>query len=158
MVQGAPAHAPGRLQHDRQHRWFERPEHCHQQRQLAKKHIDAGKGDQQQHRGGQEQAAGDQSTGDAMHQPAQIGGQLDGLWARQHHAVIERMEITPLREPVAPLHQLAMHQGDLTRWATKAHQAQLQPEAARIGQAHGLLQRLPRILRINQLHSRFSAI
>ena len=93
-----------------------------------------------------------------MHQPAQIGGQLDGLWARQHHAVIERMEITPLREPVAPLHQLAMHQGDLTRWATKAHQAQLQPEAARIGQAHGLLQRLPRILRINQLHSRFSAI
>jgi hypothetical protein len=51
-----------------------------------------------------------------------------------------------------------MHQGDLPGWATKAHQAQLQPEAAGIRQAHGLPRRLLRILRINQLHSRFSAI
>ena len=154
MVQGASAHAPGRLQHDRQHCRLEGPEHSHQQRQLPPEHIDAGEGDQQQHRGHQKQAAGDQPPRDAMHQPAQIGGQLDGLGAWQNHAVIQGMQIAPLREPAAPLHQLPMHQGNLTRRSSKAHQPQLQPEAAGGTQAHGAL--LP--LGNNQPHSRNAAI
>ena len=137
LMQGAPAQPPGGLQHDRQHRRFQGPEQRHQQRQLTPEGIEAGQPQQQQHRGQQEQPAGDQATGNAMHQPAQIGGQLGGLRPRQQHAVVEGMQKATLGEPLAPLHQLAVQQSDLPRRPTEAHQPQLQPEAGGVGQGRG---------------------
>ena len=133
-VQGAAPQPPARLHHDRQHRGLERPKHGGQERQLAPQHIDARQGDQHDHRRQQKQAAGHQATPHPMHQPAQVGGQLNGLGARQHHAVVEGVEIAPLREPPAPLHQLLVHQGDLPCRPAKTDPAQLKPIARGLGE------------------------
>ena len=136
-VQGSAADAPGGHQHDGQHRRFEHGEHRGQQRQLPPERVHAGQGREHEHRGDHEQPPGDQATGHAMHQPAQVGGQLHGLRPRQQHAVVEGVQVTPFREPAAPVHQLAMQQGDLPGRPPEAHPAQLEPEAGSLNEAHG---------------------
>lgn len=68
-----------------------------------------------------------------MHQPANVGGQLLSLGPREHHAVVERMQKTVLRDPAAPLNQFLVHERDLPSGAAEADAAQLEPEAESLG-------------------------
>ena len=107
-VEGPAAHPPGGHQHDRQHRRFEHGKHHRQQWQMAPEGVASCQGREHQNRGRQKQSTGDQPAPGAMHEPAQVGGQLGGLRPRQQHAVVEGVQVAPLREPAATLHQLPM--------------------------------------------------
>jgi hypothetical protein len=52
--------------------------------------------------------------------PADVGGQLLGFRAGQHHAEIERVQEAAFINPTPLVHQQAVHQRNLTRWAAKA--------------------------------------
>src|SRR5271169_6402130 len=67
-----------------------------------------------------------------MHEPADIGGQLLRFRARKHHAVVERVQKAPLRDPAAALDQLLVHDRNLAGWTAKADETELEPEAQRL--------------------------
>ena len=51
------------------------------------------------------------------------------LGAGQQHAVVQRVQETPLADPAALLHQFAVHDGNLPGRAAKAEEAELEPES-----------------------------
>jgi len=73
-----------------------------------------------------------------VHEPADVGGQLLGFRARQHHAVVQGMQEALLTDPAPALHQLGMHEGDLPRRAAKADQAQFEPKTQCLPEADGV--------------------
>ena len=64
-----------------------------------------------------------------MQQPADIGGELLCFGAREQHAVIEGMQITAFGDPMAPLHQFLVHDGDLASRPAETDESQPQPIA-----------------------------
>jgi len=58
----------------------------------------------------------------AVHEPADVGGQLLRLRAGQHHAVVQRVQEALLGDPAPALHQLLVHHGNLACRSAKAHQ------------------------------------
>lgn len=96
VMQGARADAPGGVQHQRGDGRFDAPEHPGHQGLLAIHQVGPGQADQQ-HQGRQhEQYACQHAAQGAVHQPAQVGGQLLGLRPGQDHAVVEGMQEAPL--------------------------------------------------------------
>jgi len=73
-----------------------------------------------------------------MHEPADIGGQLLSLRAWQEHAVVQRMQETALRDPAPPLHQLLVHDRDLSGWAAETDETELEPEQKSLEQTDRL--------------------
>ena len=67
-----------------------------------------------------------------MHEPADVDGQLSGFRPRQQHAVVERMQKTLFRNPALALHQIGVHQRDLSGWSTEADEAEFQPVPERL--------------------------
>jgi hypothetical protein len=74
---------------------------------------------------------------DAVHQPTDIDGELDGLRPRQQHAVVEGVEIAVLGDPAAALDQFLVHHGDLPGGAAKADETQLEPIFEGLAQGRG---------------------
>ena len=58
-------------------------------------------------------APGDDAAPRAVHQPADVDGELLRLGAGQQHAVVERVQEALLAEPAPALDQLAVHDRDL---------------------------------------------
>src|SRR5262249_33505365 len=85
-----------------------------------------------------EKRTGDDAAPRAVHQPADVGGELLRLGSRQHHAVVERVQEAPFRDPALLLDQLAMHDRDLAGWTAEADPAELPPVAERLGATRNL--------------------
>jgi hypothetical protein len=64
-----------------------------------------------------------------MHHPADVDRELGGLGARQHHAVIERMQEAALGYPALTLDQVLVHDRDLPGRSAEADETQLEPVA-----------------------------
>ena len=56
---------------------------------------------------------GNDPAPDAVHQPADIDRQLLRLWSRQQHAIVQRVQKSPLADPFLLIDQNAMHHRDL---------------------------------------------
>src|SRR5204863_4458573 len=84
-----------------------------------------------------EQPARDDGAPAAMHQPADVGRQLLGLGAGQHHAVVQRVQEALLADPAASLHQLRVQDRDLPRRPAEADEAHPQPETKGLGKGNG---------------------
>ncbi len=84
------------------------------------------------------QPAGRDAAGGAMQQPADIGGQLLRLGAREQHAVVERMQESAFRNPVLFLDQDAMHHRDLAGGAAEAEQCDAQPHPKCFGERNAV--------------------
>ena len=69
----------------------------------------------------------DDAAPGAVHQPADVGGQLLRLRPRQQHAVVERVQVAVFRDPAPALDQLLMHHRDLPGRAAEADETQLEP-------------------------------
>jgi len=69
---------------------------------------------------------------DAVHQPADVGGELLGLGAWQEHAIVERMQEPVLADPALLLDDDAVHHSDLTGRAAKAQKRDTQPDPERL--------------------------
>ncbi len=156
VAQGARAHAPGGLEHDGRHGGFDACKQTRYQRRVAKNQIDPGQRNQQEQRRQNKQDTCHDAARAAVHQPAQVGGQLLRLRAGQHHAVVQRMQKAALRNPAPALHQFLVQKSDLTRRAAKADAADLQPKPPGLAQryVHGCLrtQNAPTI-RLHRIHS-----
>ncbi len=70
----------------------------------------------------------DNAAPGAVHKPADIGCQLLRFGARQDHAVVQRMQKTPLADPALPVNHFFMHDGYLSGRPAKADKAEFQPE------------------------------
>src|SRR5262245_46318338 len=64
-----------------------------------------------------------------MQHPPNIDGELRGLGTGQEHAKVERMQKPGLIDPVAFLHQFAMHDRDLPCRTSETDETELQPKA-----------------------------
>ena len=103
---------------------------------ITKGDVDPGQGDQDEQRGQHEERTCHDAAPGPVHQPADIGGELLRLGAGQHHAVVERVQETFLGNPVAFLHQLGVHDGDLPGRTAKADEAELEPEPQRLAEGN----------------------
>jgi len=126
MATNAAAAMP-RSQHDGGNGRLDAVQQPGHRRHLPESHVAPTQRNQQQQRRQHEQAAGYQPTGGAVHQPADVGGQLLCFRTWQHHAVIQRVQKALLGNPAPLFDQFAVHQRNLPGRAAKADAAQLQP-------------------------------
>ena len=73
-----------------------------------------------------------------MHQPADIGGELLRLRARQQHAVVQRVQETRLRYPALLLDDDAVHHRDLAGRSAERQQRDAQPDPERLAHADAM--------------------
>ena len=136
VVQGARADAVRRMQHDRRHRRLDAVEQpCHQ-RQIVEGDIEPRQHDQQEQRGQHEQDPCHHAAPAPVHQPADVGGELLRLGARQQHAVVERVQKAPLGEPAPTLDEFLVHDRDLPGGSAKTDETELEPEAEGLAKTH----------------------
>src|SRR3990170_519624 len=77
-----------------------------------------------------------------MHHPTDIRGELGRFGAGQHHAVVERVQEAPLRNPAFLFHQVMVHDRDLPGRPAEADEAELEPVPERFGQGYGRWRRV----------------
>ena len=136
VLQRARADAVRGVQDDRGDRRLEAIEHAGDERHVAEAQVDPGQRDQDRERRQHEQRAGDDAAYRAVHQPAEVGGELLRLGAGQQHAVVQRVQEALLADPAPAFDELGVHDRDLPRRAAEADEAELEPEAQRLGKAH----------------------
>jgi len=78
------------------------------------------------------QQAGNEAAAHAVHQPADIGGQLLSLRARQQHAEIQSVQEALLGNPALLIDNRRVHQGDLTGRPAEAQAADARPYTRRL--------------------------
>ena len=88
--------------------------------------------------GSDEQPAGHDAAERAVHQPADIGGELLRLGAGQQHAVVERMQEPLLGDPALLLDEDAVHHRDLAGRAAEAQRRNPHPRPERLAQGHAV--------------------
>ncbi len=59
--------------------------------------------------------------------PSRIDGELLRLWPWQQHAEVQRGEIFLFLKPAPLIDDFTVHEGNLTRWATKGEQSNSGP-------------------------------
>ena len=70
----------------------------------------------------------------AVHQPADVGGELLRLGAGQEHAEVEGVQEAAVAEPAPLLDQGAVHDGDLPGGAAEGEERDARPDARRLGE------------------------
>ena len=73
-----------------------------------------------------------------MHQPADVGGELLRFRARQEHAVVQRVQETPLGNPTSVHDQFLVHKGYLSSRTPEADEAKLEPKGKGLPETHQL--------------------
>ena len=135
-AQRAAADSPHGLQHDGRDGGLDAVEHAGHPAHVAERHVDPAQRDEDEQRGQHEQPARHDAARGAVHQPADVGGQLLRLGPGQQHAVVERVQEAPLGNPALLLDQLAVHDRDLAGGPAEADEAQPEPEPEGLAQRH----------------------
>ena len=133
------------LDHDSENRRLQAEEQRDDDRHSAPGRVDVAQRHDGDDAGNDKKPAGDDAAERAMHQPADIGRKLLRLWARQQHAIVERMQEALLRHPALLLDQDAMHDRDLTGGAAEAEPRDLQPGQERLAQRDAVIELRPRL-------------
>jgi hypothetical protein len=125
------------MQHQRRDGRLDAVEDARHHRHVAKAQVDPRQRDQDEQRGQHEQCAGHDAAPGAVHQPADVGGELLRLRAGQQHAVVQRMQEALLADPAPLLHQFGVHDRDLPGRPAEADEAELEPEPEGLPKTHG---------------------
>ena len=131
------ADAVRRVQHQRRHGGLDAVEDACHHRYIAKPQVHPRQADQDEQRGQHKQRPGHNAAPGAVHEPADVGGQLLRLGAGQQHAVVEGVQKALFADPAAALHQLGMHDRDLARGPAKADETELEPEQEGLAKTNG---------------------
>jgi hypothetical protein len=93
---------------------------------------------EQQHedRRDDEERAGHDPTGDAVHAPGDVDRQLGCLRPRQQHREIQCPQEHRLADPALLVDELAVHDRDLAGRSAEIDEAELEPEAERLAKRH----------------------
>ena len=137
VFQSARADAVRCEHHHCRHRRFNAIEQTRHHRQVAVCHVNPRQPNQNKERGQHKQAARHDAAPGAMHQPADVDRELLCFRARQHPAVIERVQKTLIGNPAFTLDQILMHDRDLPSRAAKADEAEFEPIPEGFGETHG---------------------
>src|SRR5688572_18775599 len=73
-----------------------------------------------------------------MQPPPDVGRHLLGFRTGKEHAEVQRPQVLPLGDPPLLLHQLAVHDRDLSRRSPEVDEAELYPEPKGLPEAHRL--------------------
>src|SRR5262249_34156808 len=103
--------------------------------------VDARKPPENEDGRNDEEGARDDSAPGPVEEPADVDRELLRLRTRQQHAEGERVEEPLLGDPAAAIHQIALHDRDLSRRPAEAHEAELDPVTERLPEADSLDQR-----------------
>ena len=143
-LQGAAADAQQRLDDKYQHGAFQTEEQGIDDRHLAGQRVDQRQGQHDEGARQDENDARRQTAFHAMHRPAEVGGELLRLRPRQQVAETERVQKTPLADPVPVLDHFFMQQGDLAGRPAKRQQTDFEPDAEGGGEGrHGVHTAVP---------------
>ena len=112
-AQRAPRDAEERLDDDHENRGLDADEGRLDDRDLTEIGVDDAQAEHDDGARQHEEEAGGKPAQRAVQPPADIGGELHGLGARQQHAEVERMQETVLGDPPPLVDEHAMHQRDL---------------------------------------------
>ena len=132
MGEGPAADPDHGLDDDGDHRGGQAEEQPGQQRGVAVGDIDRGQAEQGQHAGQHEQAAGDQTTTEAVEQPAGVDGQLLRFGTGQQHAVVEGVQEPAVPDPAFLIDQGPLHHRDLTGRTAEGLQTDQKPRPHRL--------------------------
>ena len=135
IAQRAAADPDHSLDHDREHGGLQPEEQRLDESDMAESRVDIAQAHDGDDARQDEEAAGHDAAGGPVQQPADIGGELLRLRARQQHAVVQRMQKTAFRNPVLLLDQDAVHHRDLPRGAAEAQQRHPQPDPESLAKA-----------------------
>ena len=138
VLERALADPDHRLDDDRQHRGLEAEEQRRDDRNVAPAGVDVAERHDRDDAGQDEQPARHDAAERAMHQPADVGGKLLRLGARQQHAVVEGVQKPLFGDPALLLDQDAMHHGDLAGGTAEAERRDAHPGPERLAQAHAM--------------------
>ena len=127
VLERARADAVGGEHHDRRDCRLDAVQNSGDRRHVAERHVDPRQRDQDEKRRQEEQRARDDAAPGPVHHPADVSRKLGCLRPRQHHAVVERVQEPPFRNPAPAFHQVLMHDGDLAGGAPEADEAELEP-------------------------------
>jgi hypothetical protein len=133
-LERAPADAPDRVQHDRDHHGL-RPSNTaatHDTSRPAAAIHDSPSITSAP--GITNSAPADDAPPDAVQPPADVGGELLRLGSRQQRAEIERAQERALADPAPPVDQLVLHDRDLAGGSAEGDAAELEPEAQRLAE------------------------
>ena len=128
-LERAPADPDHRLDDDRQHGGLQAEEGRGDEADLPPQRVDDAERHQGDDAGQDEQAAGHEAAARAVHQPADIDGELLGLGSGQQHAVVQRMQEPALGDPPLLLDDDAVHHRDLPGRAAEAQGGDARPDA-----------------------------
>ena len=128
----SPAHPHQCLHDQRDDRCPEAEQQAVHQGNIAERHIEDREAQDCEEAGQHEQRPRNHAAQDAVHPPADVGGELLCLGARQQHAVVEGVEETALVDPAMLIHQFAMHQRDLPGRPPERQDADAGPDTDRL--------------------------
>ena len=134
-LQGAPADAQHRLGDDGQHRRLEPEEQAGDHADIARQRVDPAQRHDRDEAGQDEQAARDQPAAGAVHQPADIGGELLRLRPRQQRAEVQGVQEAVFGDPAPLLDEDAVHHRDLPGRPAEGQGGDAAPDGDRLGQA-----------------------
>ena len=142
------------LDDDRQHGRLQAEERRRHEADLTPLRIDDAERHQRDDAGQDEQPAGHDAAARAMHQPADISGELLGLGAGQQHAIVERMHEAAFGHPPFFFDENAVHHRDLPGRAAEAQRGDAQPDAEGLADRNAMSGLLPAVARGTQRASR----
>ncbi len=131
LVQSAPRDADERLDDDHENGGLDAEKGRLDDRHLSEQGVGDAEPEHDQGARQHEEQAGGEAARRTVQPPADIGGKLHGLRARQQHAEIERMQKALLADPAALLDENAMHERDLSGRSAEGHDADLGPDVKR---------------------------
>ena len=131
-----------RLEHDGEHGGLEAEEQGRDDADLAEQGVDDAERHDRDDAGQDEQHAGDHAAERAVHEPADVGGELLRLGAGQEHAVVQGMQEPVLADPALLLDDDAVHDRDLAGGSAEAEQRDARPDPERLAEADAVRGRL----------------
>jgi hypothetical protein len=143
VFQGAAAYAVRRVQDQCRHGRFDAVKDARYHGQGAKSDVYPRQRHQNEKRRQYKQSPRDDAAPGAVHEPADVDGELLRLGPGQQHAVVQGVQKPLFTDPAFLLDQLGVHDGDLPGRAAKTDETELEPVPERLGKTY----RRGRILR-----------
>jgi hypothetical protein len=137
VLQGALAQALHRLQYDGEYRCFQPEEQRRHRAELPQRGVQRAECPDTDGAGQHEQRAGGQAPRYAVHQPADIDGELLRFRPRQQGAVGQGVQEALFADPPFFVHQDAMHHRDLPRRPAEGERCDTHPRFQRLAEGDG---------------------
>jgi len=134
VLEGPASNPKHSLDDNREHCALQPKEHTLDCGHVTEQNVDVAQPQDRDKAGQDEEQARDHSAFGLVEQPADVDGQLVGLWTRQEHAVVQGVQETMFSHPTLLIDNDAVHKGDLTCGTTEAKRRDTRPDFYSFGE------------------------